>query len=127
MKSYLLIRFGLYGTPLDPVLFDIEPTIPVAKSASKPSGIYTSPYHQGGVVPPLPGASIPSGGAFGGDVDINSNQIASSKAGRDSGATSLGGAHFMCGLLEVEPLHFMCCSTSDGTYVERIGAGKSIV
>ena len=62
---------------------------------------------------------------FGPDVvDINGNQVASSKMSRDSSTTSLGGAHFMRGLLEVEPLHFMCCSTSDGTYVERIGAGK---
>ena len=31
---------------------------------------------------------------------------------------------YMGGLLEVEPLHFTCHATSDGTRMERMDAGK---
>ena len=31
---------------------------------------------------------------------------------------------YICGLLEVEPLHFVCHATSDGTRVERMDAGR---
>ena len=116
-------RFGLYGTPLDPVLFDIEPTIPVAKINSKPASIPASPYHPAmAAAQPSSGASFP-GSAFGDELDANGNHTTSAKQNRDGNGTPLGGSHFMRGLLEVEPLHFMCCSTSDGTHVERIGAG----
>jgi len=32
-------------------------------------------------------------------------------------------AHYLNGLLEVEPLHFTCHATSDGTRMERMDTG----
>lgn len=38
--------------------------------------------------------------------------------------TGVSASHYMKGLLEVEPLHFTCHSTSDGTRVERVDTGE---
>lgn len=38
--------------------------------------------------------------------------------------TGISASHYMKGLLEVEPLHFTCHSTSDGTRVERVDSGE---
>lgn len=32
--------------------------------------------------------------------------------------------HYMKGLLEVQPLHFTCHATSDGTKLEKIDSGR---
>ena len=116
-------RFGLYGTPLDPILFDMEP--PVVSPAPKSSSSASSTSN---AVPPTfpnpPG--IPASG-FSYDIpDMQGSSQGGSKLSSDPASSPLSGTHFMRGLLEVEPLHFMCCSTSDGTHVERVGSGQFI-
>lgn len=41
----------------------------------------------------------------------------------DGAFSFLEGLNFMSGLLEVEPLHFSCCATSDGTQVVKDDQG----
>ncbi|XP_033629629.1 baculoviral IAP repeat-containing protein 6-like isoform X3 [Asterias rubens] len=122
--SLLRSRFGLYGTPLDPILFDMEP--PVVSPAPKSSSSASSTSN---AVPPTfpnpPG--IPASG-FSYDIpDMQGSSQGGSKLSSDPASSPLSGTHFMRGLLEVEPLHFMCCSTSDGTHVERVGSGADSV
>jgi len=51
-----------------------------------------------------------------------SNSVSNSKTDL-SFLTSISASHYMKGLLEVEPLHFTCHATSDGTRVERVDTG----
>ena len=84
------------------------------------------PYggHQG-----FPGSY--SGGVFdiGGDptskgASLRAKGALSGIVGAENGDGSLtSGGYFMKGLLEVEPLHFVCCGMSDGAHIERISGG----
>ena len=66
--------------------------------------------HNSPVVPTLAGPSLPYKGAPVSTVSSSPTQESCSSA-----SSSLA-----CqGLLEVQPLHFVCCSTSDGARVER--------
>lgn len=90
-------RYGLYGCPLDPVLFD---AVPQASTIQHNSPVVTS----------LAGPSLGYKGAPVSTVSSSPNPESWSSA-----SSSLA-----CqGLLEVQPLHFVCCSTSDGARVER--------
>ncbi len=44
------------------------------------------------------------------------------KSANNSGAQAM---RHVCGLLEVEPLHFICHATSDGTRMERMDTGMN--
>ncbi|XP_038074812.1 baculoviral IAP repeat-containing protein 6-like [Patiria miniata] len=122
--AVLRAKFGLFGTPLDPILFDMEPPVisPAPKTSSASSGAsstvpLTFPHHY----------NIPASG-FSSDLpDIGGSAQGGAKLSSDPARSPLSGTHFMRGLLEVEPLHFVCCSTSDGTHVERVGSGAESV
>ncbi|XP_039282031.1 baculoviral IAP repeat-containing protein 6 isoform X3 [Nilaparvata lugens] len=136
--SYLLLRsrFGLYGTPLEAELFDIEPPVP-AKFSSMPV-TYASLVAQElawaggvGVGGSLGGASS-SSAAANEPIDLRellpifgngNNQSESGKPNLYHNLAKLKGLTsnlYMKGLLEVEPLHFTCHSTSDGTKLEKM-------
>uniref|UniRef100_A0A3B3YZP8 UBC core domain-containing protein n=1 Tax=Poecilia mexicana TaxID=48701 RepID=A0A3B3YZP8_9TELE len=89
----LLQTYGLYSSPFDPVLFDLEVSGSSCKNAFNSSiGVQSD------------------------EIDLSeilSNGKVSSSAAAEGSFTAL------TGLLEVEPLHFTCISTSDGTRVER--------
>ncbi|KAI5102813.1 baculoviral IAP repeat-containing protein 6 isoform X13 [Silurus meridionalis] len=94
LEALLQTRYGLYGSPFDPVLFDLE----VSGSSCKNS--YSS-----------------SIGVQSDEIDLS--DILSGN-GKVSGCGAAEGSFTsLTGLLEVEPLHFTCVSTSDGTRVER--------
>lgn len=42
---------------------------------------------------------------------------------KSSGSSNSSAVQHVCGLLEVEPLHFVCHATSDGTRMERMDTG----
>ena len=44
-------------------------------------------------------------------------------AGSSNKNSSSSAVQHVCGLLEVEPLHFVCHATSDGTRMERMDTG----
>lgn len=106
-------RFGLFGTPLEPELFDVDPPAP-AKSSSMPityasvvngeqsaqSAINTNFVLNDSTLDPKEVFVSPSN-----DTKIRLKSLAPNK--------------HMRGLLETEPLHFACVAASDGTRVER--------
>ncbi|XP_028323473.1 baculoviral IAP repeat-containing protein 6 isoform X3 [Gouania willdenowi] len=94
LEALLQTRYGLYSSPFDPVLFDLE----------------------------VSGSSCRN--AFNNNVGVQSDEIDLSDILSGNGkvsscAAAEGSFTALTGLLEVEPLHFTCISTSDGTRVER--------
>ncbi|XP_053567827.1 baculoviral IAP repeat-containing protein 6 isoform X7 [Bombina bombina] len=102
MEALLQTRYGLYSSPFDPVLFDLE------VSGSSCKNIYNS------------SSSIQSD-----EIDLSDVLLGSGKV--NSCAAAEGSFTSLTGLLEVEPLHFTCVSTSDGTRIERDDASTFTV
>ncbi|KAG1667328.1 Baculoviral IAP repeat-containing protein 6 [Nymphon striatum] len=129
--SLLKARFGLYGTPFDPELFELEsPTLQKASStqlsyASVLTGANSSQTHGSSNLGSLSGASNSSGGAE--EIDLRDllNQLGDKNS--LNGLPWLPQNQQMTGLLEVEPLHFVCHAASDGTKMEKIESGTSTV
>ncbi|CAH2249472.1 baculoviral IAP repeat-containing 6 isoform X1 [Pelobates cultripes] len=102
MEALLQTRYGLYSSPFDPVLFDLE------VSGSSCKNIYNS-----------------SSGIQSDEIDLSDVLLGSGKV--NSCAAAEGSFTSLTGLLEVEPLHFTCVSTSDGTRIERDDASTFTV
>ncbi|XP_064411867.1 baculoviral IAP repeat-containing protein 6 isoform X3 [Latimeria chalumnae] len=94
LEALLQTRYGLYSSPFDPVLFDLE------MSGSSCKNTYNS-----------------SIGVQSDEIDLS--EVLSGNGKLSSCAAAEGSFTSLTGLLEVEPLHFTCVSTSDGTRVER--------
>ncbi|KAJ7404249.1 hypothetical protein WISP_146258 [Willisornis vidua] len=94
MEALLQTRYGLYSSPFDPVLFDLE----ICGSSCK--NVYNS-----------------SIGVQSDEIDLS--DVLSGNGKISSCAAAEGSFTSLTGLLEVEPLHFTCVSTSDGTRIER--------
>ncbi|MFT7805918.1 baculoviral IAP repeat-containing protein 6 isoform X6 [Arapaima gigas] len=102
LEALLQTRYGLYSSPFDPILFDLE----VSGSSCK--------------------------NAFNSSIGMQSDEIDLSDILSGNGkvsncAAAEGSFTALTGLLEVEPLHFACVSTSDGTRVERDDASMFTV
>ncbi|XP_028983369.1 baculoviral IAP repeat-containing protein 6 isoform X2 [Betta splendens] len=94
LEALLQSRYGLYSSPFDPVLFDLEVSGSSCKNAFNSSiGVQSD--------------------------EIDLSDILSGNGKVSSCAAAEGSFTALTGLLEVEPLHFTCISTSDGTRVER--------
>uniref|UniRef100_A0A673KPC9 Dual E2 ubiquitin-conjugating enzyme/E3 ubiquitin-protein ligase BIRC6 n=1 Tax=Sinocyclocheilus rhinocerous TaxID=307959 RepID=A0A673KPC9_9TELE len=94
LEALLQTRYGLYGSPFDPVLFDLEVSGSSCKNAFSSSiGVQSD--------------------------EIDLSDILSGNGKVNSSGAAEGSFTALTGLLEVEPLHFTCVSTSDGTRVER--------
>lgn len=94
LEALLQTRYGLYSSPFDPVLFDLEVSGSSCKNAFNSSiGVQSD--------------------------EIDLSDILSGNGKVSSCAAAEGSFTALTGLLEVEPLHFTCVSTSDGTRVER--------
>lgn len=150
--STLRARYGLYGMPLEPDIFDIDPpplrTSPVTNSTYAGVVTNTAGTTTGGIS--ASGIPLNAGTGVGGiassngmtgnlgfsddflfkdlmnlchlekGVSGNSAGLGISSGARDGGDLPL--SRYLTGLLEVEPLHFTCHSTSDGTRMERMDA-----
>uniref|UniRef100_A0A8C1V3E6 Dual E2 ubiquitin-conjugating enzyme/E3 ubiquitin-protein ligase BIRC6 n=1 Tax=Cyprinus carpio TaxID=7962 RepID=A0A8C1V3E6_CYPCA len=102
LEALLQTRYGLYGSPFDPVLFDLEVSGSSCKNAFSSSiGVQSD--------------------------EIDLSDILSGNGKVNSGGAAEGSFTALTGLLEVEPLHFTCISTSDGTRVERDDASMFTV
>ncbi|XP_069689782.1 baculoviral IAP repeat-containing protein 6 isoform X2 [Periplaneta americana] len=128
----LRTRFGLYSTPFEPELFDIEPPVP-AKFSSVPITYATvvSGETGGGALVTGPGISAGTSG-FGLTSDLDLRELLGVGGGSsfgDKGTPNrfkgLSSNHYMKGLLEAEPLHFTCHAASDGTKMEKIEPGST--
>lgn len=102
LEALLQTRYGLYSSPFDPVLFDLE------VSGSSCKNAYNS-----------------SIGVQSDEIDLS--EILSGNGKVSCCAAAEGSFTALTGLLEVEPLHFSCISTSDGTRVERDDASMFTV
>ncbi|XP_052539942.1 baculoviral IAP repeat-containing protein 6 isoform X5 [Tympanuchus pallidicinctus] len=102
MEALLQTRYGLYSSPFDPVLFDLE------ISGSSCRNVYNS-----------------SIGVQSDEIDLS--DVLSGNGKISSCAAAEGSFTSLTGLLEVEPLHFTCVSTSDGTRIERDDASTFTV
>lgn len=112
-------RYGLYGTPLEPELFDIEPPPPVKPTST------TVTY-----------ASVVTGDNNTQNMDFHTNYAfyrenldpkdVLSTTNNDSKIRlkNITPSKMVRGLLETEPLHFTCASASDGTRIERADANN---
>ncbi|XP_067212436.1 baculoviral IAP repeat-containing protein 6 isoform X3 [Linepithema humile] len=126
----LATRFGLYNTPFETELFDLEPPM-LPKFSSMP----------------VTYASVVAGEQTGPSV-ASSSAIHSSKIAQDaidlrdlltlpahpasefvvsSKLKALCTNQNIKGLLEVEPLHFTCHAASDGSKLEKIDPGMSTI
>lgn len=94
MEALLQTRYGLYSSPFDPVLFDLE------MSGSSCKNVHNS-----------------SIGVQSDEIDLS--DVLSGNGKVSPCAAAEGSFTSLTGLLEVEPLHFTCVSTSDGTRIER--------
>ncbi|XP_054979504.1 baculoviral IAP repeat-containing protein 6 isoform X9 [Sorex araneus] len=102
MEALLQTRYGLYSSPFDPVLFDLEMNGSSWKNVANNS--------------------------VGGQSDeIDFSDVLSGTGKGSSCAAAEGSFTSLTGLLEVEPLHFTCVSTSDGTRIERDDASTFTV
>uniref|UniRef100_A0A3B4VL83 Baculoviral IAP repeat containing 6 n=1 Tax=Seriola dumerili TaxID=41447 RepID=A0A3B4VL83_SERDU len=102
LEALLQTRYGLYSSPFDPVLFDLEVSGSSCKNAFNSSiGVQSD--------------------------EIDLSDIISGNGKVSSCAAAEGSFTALTGLLEVEPLHFTCISTSDGTRVERDDASMFTV
>ncbi|KAJ8947753.1 hypothetical protein NQ314_008553, partial [Rhamnusium bicolor] len=90
-------RYGLYGTPLEPELFDIEPHHNVTPNAE----CFSNYSFNKESISPKDVLSTT-------ETKLKYKNVASLKIIR--------------GLIETEPLHFTCVSASEGTRVERADA-----
>lgn len=108
-------RYGLYGTPMEPELFDIEPP-PYVKGDSSP------PYLLGSNQNSVEASSPPATDNVT-NYSFNKESISpkdvlftTTTKLKYKNVASLRTIH---GLIETEPLHFTCISSSDGTRLER--------
>ncbi|KAF5297110.1 hypothetical protein FQA39_LY02690 [Lamprigera yunnana] len=107
-------RYGLFGTPLEPELFDVEPPPPIKASS------ITVTY-----------ATVVAGETITPQVDFHTNYafnketldpkevLSVSKGDGKIKLKNIAPSKLVRGLLETEHLHFTCVSASEGTRIER--------
>ena len=121
-------RFGLYASPLEPDLFDIDPP-QVTKPGQQASTTYATVVSSATPATCV-GTSATTTATNGGapeELDFRDllSLLSTDKASQKSQMDQV--ARHICGLLEVEPLHFTCHATSDGTRMERMDTGTHIL
>ncbi|XP_011349517.2 baculoviral IAP repeat-containing protein 6 isoform X2 [Ooceraea biroi] len=128
----LATRFGLYNTPFETELFDLEPpmlpkfsSMPITFNASIIAGEQTGPSVASS-------STMHSSKMYSQDsIDLRDlltlPMHSSSEFAVPSKLKALCTNHNMKGLLEVEPLHFTCHAASDGTKMEKIDPGISTI
>ncbi|KAG7200149.1 hypothetical protein KM043_000587 [Ampulex compressa] len=122
----LATRFGLYNTPFETELFDLELPVP-PKFGSMPV-TYASVVTGEQTVP----AASTSNSAYSQDaIDLRDLLTLPAHPANElvvpSKLKALCTNHSMKGLLEVEPLHFTCHAASDGTKMEKIDPGVNTI
>lgn len=109
-------RYGLFGTPLEPELFDIEPPPPIKPTsvavtyASVVSGETTAQQQQ---------PDFHTNYAFNKETLDPKDVLSVSKGDGKIRLKNIAPSKLVRGLLETEPLHFTCISASEGTRIER--------
>ncbi|KRT83410.1 hypothetical protein AMK59_4811 [Oryctes borbonicus] len=111
-------RFGLYGTPLEPELFDMD--VPPTAKPSASSVTYAS------VVSGETVTQMEYPATYAHKENLDPRDILTTTSGElKIKLKNLSPSKVFRGLLETEPLHFTCISASDGTRLERADAGNN--
>ncbi|XP_076097651.1 dual E2 ubiquitin-conjugating enzyme/E3 ubiquitin-protein ligase BIRC6-like isoform X3 [Mytilus galloprovincialis] len=115
LYSLLKSRYGLYGQPFDSDLFDSE--LPISLKQSAPSSSYASAVSSTmtGVVN---NSNTNSGGSYIEEIDFY--DLFYPPSDKSSKVQLEYAKNNVFGMLEVEPLHFTCHATSDGTKMEKM-------
>lgn len=124
---HLILRshFGLYGTPLEPELFDIEPPPPGKSSSTSVTyaSVVTGNDTTGG------GNNANGNGTEFYNVysfnkeNLDPKDVLTTTPESKIKLRHITPSRLFRGLLETEPLHFNCLTASDGTRLERADAG----
>lgn len=110
-------RFGLYGTPFEPELFDIEPP-PPGKSSST-SVTYASVVNgDNNANNMINNNDFYTVYSFNKD-NLDPKDVLTTMPDTKIKLRNVTPSRLLRGLLETEPLHFTCLSASDGTRLER--------
>ncbi|XP_060536619.1 baculoviral IAP repeat-containing protein 6 [Cylas formicarius] len=116
-------RYGLYGLPMEPELFDVDPPSYAKGSSNLPyffsSTTAAATTNESTVVTesPAPNAVAKDG--------INPRDVLSNTDSRLK-YKNLAFPKLVKGLIETEPLHFTCVNTSEGTRLEVADAGNNV-
>ncbi|KAL6430648.1 hypothetical protein ACFW04_006912 [Cataglyphis niger] len=127
----LATRFGLYNTPFEMELFDLEPPM-LPKFSSMPV-TYASVVASEQTGPSATSANAAHSSKIYSQDSIDLRDLLTlpthpaSEFIVSSKLKALCANHNMKGLLEVEPLHFTCHAASDGTKMEKIDPGMSTI
>ena len=118
--SLLKARYGLYGNPFDPDLFNMDLPSQLKGSSGVGAISYSSAVVNGQ-------SSTNGAGVMRVQEELDFKDLSSFK----DKASLIGKLHsdlvgrHVFGILEVEPLHYTCSASSDGTRIERIDSGVS--
>lgn len=110
-------RYGLYGTPMEPELFDVEPP-PYVKSDRSSTYLLTSNNaNQASQEPSSPNVSNATSYSFNKE-NISPKDVLSTSTTKLK-YKNIASFRVIRGLIETQPLHFSCIWSSEGTRVER--------
>lgn len=115
-------RFGLFGTPLESELFDVEPPPPL--KASSTTLTYASVVSNDGATVPQQ-ADFHLNYAFNKETLDPKEVLSITKGDGKIRLKNIAPSKLVRGLLETEPLHFTCTAASEGTRVERADAAPA--
>lgn len=111
-------RYGLNGHPFEPDLFDMELPQAVKQIIPGNQSVYS-------FTSPMTGncssaSSCTSGGNLQHQDDLDFYDFFNGPSEKSTKSLMEHARNHVLGMLEVEPLHFTCHSTSDGTKMERL-------
>ncbi|XP_072390491.1 dual E2 ubiquitin-conjugating enzyme/E3 ubiquitin-protein ligase BIRC6 [Diabrotica undecimpunctata] len=109
-------RYGLYGTPMEPELFDVEPP-PYVKGDRSATYMITANSSTQPAQDSSPNVPNPSTFSFNKD-NINPKDILSPSSTKVK-YKNIASLRLIKGLIETQPLHFSCIWSSEGTRVEK--------
>nr|XP_033324348.1 baculoviral IAP repeat-containing protein 6 [Megalopta genalis] len=121
----LATRFGLYSTPFETELFDLDPPMP-PKYSPLPSAYVSAAANDQTVTLAASSSTMFSQDAIDLRDLLTLPTHPASELVMPSKLKALCTNHSMKGLLEVEPLHFSCHAVSNGTKMEKIDPCMSI-
>ncbi|CAG9860383.1 unnamed protein product [Phyllotreta striolata] len=110
-------RYGLYGTPMEPELFDVEPP-PYVKGDRCSTYLLTS--NNAGQSPQEPSSlSVSNAACYSFNKENISPKDVLSTSTTKLKYKNIASFRVIRGLIETQPLHFSCIWSSEGTRLER--------
>ncbi|KAK3576772.1 hypothetical protein CHS0354_014586 [Potamilus streckersoni] len=118
LPSHALLRsrYGVYGHPFEPDLFDMDLPVAMKQCQTTPS----VPASYASVVSSTVGGTGSSIAACDQQEELDFYDLFIIPSEKSSKAQIEYARNSILGMLEVEPLHFTCHSTSDGTKMEKL-------